>query len=104
MHERDDEHRRAAARAHAGAGAASTAAVTAAAAAGIGTEAKASTILVNGRPHAWRAGLTVADLIADDPCAVSTAFNGEFLARPARAATAVAPGDALLVFAAVVGG
>jgi len=102
MHERDGEHQPAASHAHAEA--AAGAGAEAEAEAGIGMAAKAAPILVNGRPHAWRPGLTVADLVADDPCAVSTALNGEFLARPARAATAVAPGDALLVFAAVVGG
>ncbi len=66
-----------------------------------------ATILVNGTAHAWRAGMTVADVVRareDDDAAVATAVNGEFVPRPARADTAVAPGDTLLVFAAIVGG
>ena len=65
------------------------------------------TILVNGTAHAWRRGMTVADVVRerdDDDAAVATAVNGDFVARPARADTAIAPGDTLLVFAAIVGG
>ncbi|MGN6526873.1 MAG: sulfur carrier protein ThiS [Burkholderiaceae bacterium] len=62
---------------------------------------------LNGAAQAWRPGLTVADAVrehAQDAHAVATALNGRFVARPARADTPVAPGDALLVFAAIVGG
>jgi sulfur carrier protein len=65
------------------------------------------TILVNGTAHAWRPGMTVADVVRerqDDDAAVATAVNGNFVPRPARADAAVAPGDTLLVFAAIVGG
>jgi len=65
------------------------------------------TITVNGAPHAWRPGLTVADAVREHAGAapgVATALNGRFVARPARADTPLAPGDALLVFAAIVGG
>ena len=61
-------------------------------------------VLVNGHPVAWQAGLTVADLVADDEATVATALNGRFIPRHARSEAALAPGDALLVFAAIVGG
>ena len=67
----------------------------------------AATVTVNGAPHAWRPGLTVADAVrehAGGAQGVATALNGRFVARPARADTPLAPGDALLVFAAIVGG
>ena len=62
---------------------------------------------LNGAAQAWRPGLTVAEAVrdhADDGRAVATALNGRFVACPARADTPVAPGDTLLVFAAIVGG
>jgi thiamine biosynthesis protein ThiS len=62
---------------------------------------------LNGAAQAWRPGLTVADAVrehAADERGVATALNGRFVARPARADTPVSPGDALLVFAAIVGG
>jgi sulfur carrier protein len=65
------------------------------------------TILVNGSAQAWRPGMTVAALLharGDDAAAVATAVNGDFVPRPARASTPVAPGDTVLVFAAIVGG
>lgn len=67
----------------------------------------ATTLLINGTAHAWRPGLTVADVVRErreDAAAVATAINGEFVSRQARAGTVVAPGDTLLVFAAIVGG
>ncbi len=64
-------------------------------------------IHVNGVEHAWRAALTIADLLhqrRDDDANVATAVNGRFVPRHARATTPLAPGDALLVFGAIVGG
>jgi sulfur carrier protein len=61
-------------------------------------------VLVNGHPVAWHAGITVADLVADDEATVATALNGRFIARHARSGAPLAPGDALLVFTAIVGG
>ena len=66
-----------------------------------------TTILINGTAHAWRLGMTVADVVRgreDDDAAVATAVNGSFVPRHERAGTAVGPGDTLLVFAAIVGG
>ena len=62
---------------------------------------------VNSLPHVWRAGMTLADVVrdcADDGTAVATAINGRFVARDERPATAIVPGDAILLFAAIVGG
>ncbi|MET0382493.1 MAG: sulfur carrier protein ThiS [Burkholderiaceae bacterium] len=67
----------------------------------------ARVVLVNGAEHAWRADITVAALVrevAADAAAVATALNGEFVPRHARDALRLAPGDAVLVFAAIVGG
>ncbi len=64
-------------------------------------------IVVNGAPQAWRPALTLAELLrerADDDDRVATAVNGAFVPRTARAATALAAGDAVLVFGAIVGG
>ncbi len=66
-----------------------------------------ATLLVNGAAHAWRDGLTVADVLQQlgtDEASAATALNGEFVARGARADTPVAPDDRLVVFAAIVGG
>jgi sulfur carrier protein len=62
---------------------------------------------VNDQPQAWRPGVTLADAVhghGADAQAVATALNGRFVARGARAATPLAPGDAVLLFAAIVGG
>ena len=64
-------------------------------------------VLVNGQPHAWRLGLTVADLLAErgsDGEFVATAVNTRFVPRPARHETPLWPGDRVVVFAAIVGG
>lgn len=69
------------------------------------------TFTVNGQARPWASGLTLAAaLTADvaaaggDPAALATALNGAFVARSARTATLLAPGDAVTVFAAIVGG
>ena len=68
---------------------------------------RAEQIVVNGAPQAWRPALTLAELLrdrSDDDDRVATAVNGAFVPRRARAATALAAGDAVLVFGAIVGG
>jgi len=68
---------------------------------------RTGTVLVNGQPHAWRLGLTLADVLAErgsDGGNVATAVNTRFVPRPARAETALWPDDRVVVFAAIVGG
>jgi thiamine biosynthesis protein ThiS len=68
---------------------------------------KAATVLVNGQPHAWRLGLTVADVLAElasDGQSVATAVNTRFVPRPARHETPLWPDDRVVIFAAIVGG
>jgi sulfur carrier protein len=62
---------------------------------------------VNSQPQVWRAGVTLADAVREhgvDAASVATALNGRFVPRGARAAIHLAPGDAVLLFAAIVGG
>ena len=66
-------------------------------------------VLVNGTPHPWRLGLTVADVLVergaeDDAVAVATAVNGGFVARQERQDTPLWPDDRLVIFSAIVGG
>ena len=64
-------------------------------------------VIVNGGTHAWRLGITVADILAergDDGEAVATAVNTRFVPRDARAETPLWPDDRLVVFSAIVGG
>ena len=64
-------------------------------------------VLVNGAPHPWRLGLTVADVIDErgiDDAAVATAVNGHFVPRPERLETPLWPDDRLVAFSAIVGG
>jgi len=71
------------------------------------TRAKAGNVMVNGAPHPWRLGLTVADMIAErgsDEASVATAVNTRFVPRAARAQTPLWPDDHVVVFAAIVGG
>jgi len=70
-------------------------------------QVKTATVLVNGQPHAWRLGLTLADVLAErgsDDDNVATAVNTRFVPRPARAETPLWPDDRVVVFAAIVGG
>ena len=73
--------------------------------------APAQAFSVNGQARPWASGLTLAAALSDDvaaaggdPAALASAVNGAFVARSARAATVLAPGDAVTVFAAIVGG
>jgi len=70
-------------------------------------ETRAASVLVNGEPHAWRLGLTVADLVADrgsEGDSVATAVNTRFVPRSARADTPLWPDDRVVIFSAIVGG
>jgi sulfur carrier protein len=71
------------------------------------TATRTASVLVNGAPHPWRLGLTVADVIDErdiDDAAVATAVNGRFVPRPARLETPLWPDDSLVAFSAIVGG
>lgn len=64
-------------------------------------------VLLEGKPHAVPAGTTLAALVESlghAPDAVATAVNGEFVPRAARAARALAAGDAVFLFKRIVGG
>ena len=66
-----------------------------------------ASVIVNGEAHAWRLGLTVADVLAergDDAAAVATAVNTRFVPRGARLDTPLWPDYRLVVFSAIVGG
>ena len=73
---------------------------------GVPAKTGTMTIQLDGRPHQVGAGSTLADLVAalgHAPEAVSTAVNGEFVARHARE-RALAECDAVLLFQPIVGG
>jgi sulfur carrier protein len=66
----------------------------------------AITLRLDGQPRDVPAGTTLAELIAllgHPPQAVSTAVNGQFVARGARGQV-LAEGDAVLLFQPIVGG
>ena len=68
---------------------------------------RTATVLVNGQPHPWHLGLTLADVLAqrgsgDDD--VATAVNTRFVPRPLRHETPLRPDDRVVVFSAIVGG
>ena len=70
-------------------------------------QVRAASVLVNGEPHAWRLGLTVADVLAargSDDDAVATAINTRFVPRTARGEAVLWPDDRVVVFSAIVGG
>lgn len=65
------------------------------------------TVQLDGRSHTLPAGTTLAALLAsrhEAPDAVGTAVNGLFVARAARVALVLQPGDAVLLFKPIVGG
>ena len=65
------------------------------------------TITINGEPRQLPAGSTLADALAahGQPAAsFASAVNGEFVARDARASTALSEGDAVFTFQAITGG
>jgi sulfur carrier protein len=64
-------------------------------------------VTVDGAPREVPAGSTLGELLAalgHAPHAVATAVNGAFVAREARAAHRLQPGDAVLLFQPIVGG
>ncbi|HJV63532.1 MAG TPA: sulfur carrier protein ThiS [Albitalea sp.] len=64
-------------------------------------------LYVNGEPLAGAEGLTLAGLLArlgEPPEQVATALNGSFVPRDQREGTALAAGDRITVFKAIVGG
>ena len=65
------------------------------------------TIRLDGQPHPLAVGTTLAQLVADlghAEQAVSTAVNGEFVARGQRAARVLLEADQVLLFQPIVGG
>lgn len=70
------------------------------------TAATTISIRLDGKPHALAQGTTLAQLVAalgHEPQAVSTAVNGEFVARAGRERVLV-EGDQVLLFQPIVGG
>ena len=67
----------------------------------------AITVQLDGHPHPVPPGSTLAVLVAalgHEAQAVSTAVNGEFVARAARSAQPLREGDTVLLFQPIVGG
>ena len=64
-------------------------------------------IALDGKPHTVATGTTLAHLISalgHAPNAVSSAVNGQFVARSQREGYALQPDDAILLFQPIVGG
>ena len=64
-------------------------------------------ILLEDGARSVAAGSSLADLVADlghEEKAVSTAVNGQCVARSQRSATPLQEGDTVLIFQAIVGG
>jgi sulfur carrier protein len=71
------------------------------------TRVEPANVLVNGTPHPWRLGLTVADVLAErgnDDDSVATAVNTRFVPRANRLETPLSHDDRVVVFGAIVGG
>ena len=65
------------------------------------------TVTLNGEARAIEPGATLADLIAtvaEQPQALATAVNGEFVPRDARAQVQLIEGDAVFTFQPITGG
>lgn len=65
------------------------------------------TITLNGEARQLPAGSTLSDALAvigQPASAFASAINGEFVARDARASTALSDGDAVFTFQAITGG
>lgn len=70
-------------------------------------QATSLTIQLDGQPRTLAAGSTLAALVEQlghAPEAVSTAVNGDFVPRGARAERMLGEGDAVLLFQPIVGG
>jgi sulfur carrier protein len=66
-----------------------------------------NTVTLNGEARAIEAGATLADLIAaiaEQPQALATAVNGEFVPRDARSQVPLRDGDAIFTFQPITGG
>jgi sulfur carrier protein len=66
-----------------------------------------TTVTLNGEPREIGSGATLADLIAtvaEQPQALATAVNGEFVPRDARPQLQLRDGDAVFTFQAITGG
>jgi sulfur carrier protein len=66
-----------------------------------------NTITLNGEARTVEAGTTLADLIAslgEQPQALATAVNGEFVPRDARGQRPLREGDAVFTFQPITGG
>jgi sulfur carrier protein len=64
-------------------------------------------ITLNGEPRQVEPGATLADLIAtvaQQPQALATAVNGEFVPRDSRAQVQLREGDAVFTFQPITGG
>lgn len=64
-------------------------------------------VTLNGEPKQLQSGATLADLVAsigEQPQALATAVNGEFVPREARAQTLLNEGDAVFTFQPITGG
>ena len=62
---------------------------------------------LNHEPRPWRAGLTIAALLAEQgraADAVATALNGSFVPRGQRETTLIRPGDELTLIQPITGG
>jgi sulfur carrier protein len=65
------------------------------------------TVTLNGEERTVEAGATLADLIAtvaEQPQALATAVNGEFVPRDSRAQLQLRDGDAVFTFQPITGG
>jgi sulfur carrier protein len=65
------------------------------------------TLMLDGQPHRMASGGTLAALVESlghAPNQVSTAVNGNFVARGQRAEHVLQNGDAVLLFQPIVGG
>jgi sulfur carrier protein len=64
-------------------------------------------ITLNGEARSLMPGTTLADLVASlaqQPHALATAINGEFVPREARASVQLRDGDAVFTFQPITGG
>jgi sulfur carrier protein len=71
------------------------------------TVAEIITIALDGQPHPLLAGTTLAALVEQlghPDNAVSTAVNGQFVARAARSGHVLEESDQVLLFQPIVGG
>lgn len=68
--------------------------------------AAAITIILNGEPLRTEAATLAAlvEQLGQQPQALATAVNGEFVARDARAGQPLAEGDAVFTFEPITGG